>query len=134
LTVPTTDPVPVLVTWDYLLLKSIHVTPGVKKPQARLLCEDDDGGWTTVVRCDDSYLDFLKPYAELLEATEAGLDTEYPVVPVEFSNGKAEFSIQGAQHDYPQLRDQRMSRLQAVRASLAIPTSPPPPPEFSEFG
>ena len=128
----TTDTVPLLVTWDYLLLKAINIAPGVVRPQARLLCEDDDGGWTTVIRCDDSYLDYLKPYAELLEAAEAGLDTEYPVVPVVLSNGRADFSIQGAQYDYPHLLDQRMSRLQAVRASLAIPTSPPP--QFSEFG
>ena len=130
MTVSTTDPVPELVTWDYLLLKAINVTPGVVRPQARLLCEDDDGGWTTVIRCDDSYLDYIKPYAELLEAAEAGLDTEYPVVTVEYSNGRAEFSIQGAQYDYPHLRDQRMSRLQrAIRSALTIPTKPD-----SEFG
>lgn len=130
MTVSTTDPFPELVTWDYLLLKAVQVTAGVKKPQARLLCEDDEGGWTTVIRCDDSYLDYLKPYAELLEAAEAGLDTEYPVVPVEFRKGKAQFSIQGAQYDYPHLRDQRMSRLQhALRSALAIPTKPD-----SEFG
>lgn len=132
MTISANEHPPIPITWDYLLLKAVHVTSGVLKPQARLLCEDDEGGWTTVVRCDDSYLDYLKPYAELLEAAEAGLDTEYPVVPVEFRNGRADFSIQGAQYDYPQLRDQRMSRLQAVRASLAIPTSPPP--RFSEFG
>ena len=125
MTVSANEHTPIPITWEYRLLKAVHVTPGVKKPQARLLCEDDEGGWTTVVRCDDSYLDYLKPYAELLEATEAGLDTEYPVVPVEFASGRGEFSIQGAQYDYPQLRDQRLSRLQrAIRSALTIPEKP----------
>lgn len=129
MTVFANEPIPIPVTWEYRLLKAIHVSPGVMRPQARLLCEDDDGGWTCIIRCNDSYLEYLKPYAELLEAAKAGLDTEYPVVPVEFDSGRGEFSIQGAQIDYPHLRDHRFSRLQAVRSALRIPKK-----SDSEFG
>jgi hypothetical protein len=122
LTISATDVIPI--SWDYLVLKAIHVSPGVMRPQTRLICEDDDGGWTSVIRCDDSFAEYLNPYAELLNAAEAGLDTEYPVVPVEFKNGKGEFSIQGAELDYPHLRDTRLNRLRAIRSALTIPEKP----------
>ena len=128
MTVPANKTTQIPITWDYLLLKEIHVTPGVVKPQAHLHCLDEAGGWITVVRCNDSFLEYLKPYAALLEAAEAGLDTEFPVVPVEFRNGSAVFSSRGAEMDYPELRDRRRSRLQALPGAMT------PPPAGSELG
>lgn len=124
LNIPANEPNQVPITWYYLRLQAIVVTPGVCKPQANLHCLEEEGGWITRVRCDDSFLEYLKPYAELLEAAEAGLDTEFPVVPVEFHHGRAMFSTRGAEMDYPELRDRRRSRLPALPGAMT------PPPEF----
>lgn len=106
--------------WEYLPLKDIEVVPGLVRPQARLLCEEDEGGWLNSVVCDDHYLFYLAPYQTLLsDWLEDANSVERPVVPIERSGGRLYFSLSGAEHDYPELRLERACRLATSLLALA---------------
>lgn len=99
------------ITWEYLPLLDIEVTPGVARDQARLLCEEDEGGWMSSAICDDTYLFYLEPYAALLsDWLQDKSAMERPVVPVYRSEGRLYFCLTGAEHDYPELRYERTHR------------------------
>lgn len=98
------SPVPDEIKWEYRVLKAIEVSSA----GARLVCQDDDGGWTFHVYCDDFWLLYLEPYAELLLASKQDLSVETPHVPVYAdANGRFHFCPNGAEADYPYLRLER---------------------------
>lgn len=108
------------ISWEYLPLKDIEITPGLVRQQARLLCEEDEGGWMNTVVCDDHYLFYLAPYQRLLsDWLEDDSSAERPVVPVERSGGRLYFSLSGAEHDYPELRLERVRRLTSSLLALS---------------
>jgi hypothetical protein len=106
---PSTSPA---ITWEYLPLLDIEVTSGLVRPQARLLCEEDEGGWMSAVFCDDSHLFYLEPYAALLhDWRQDNTAVERPVIPIYRSEGRLYLSLSGAELDYPELREERQRRL-----------------------
>jgi hypothetical protein len=108
------------ISWEYVPLKDIEITPGLVRQQARLLCEDDEGGWMSTVVCDDHYLFYLAPYQRLLsDWLDDASSVERPVIPIERSAGRLYFSLAGAEHDYPELRLERARRLTASFMALS---------------
>lgn len=102
---------PPTISWEYVPLLDIEVTTGVARDQARLLCEEDEGGWMSSVCCNDTYLFYLTPYADLLSAwLQDKSAVERPVVPIYRSGGRLYFSLSGAEHDYPELLHERARR------------------------
>lgn len=106
--------------WEYLPLKAVEITPGLVRPQARLLCEEDEGGWMNTVICDDHYLFYLAPYQRLLnDWLNDASSVERPVIPIVRSGGRLYFSLSGAEHDYPELRLERVRRLTSSLLALS---------------
>ncbi len=92
------------ISWEYLPLQSIEITPGVAAPRIRLTCTEEEGGPQFQVHCDEMAVDALAPYADLLRAwREDPYGTETPVIPVHCASGRYYFSVQGAFYDYPEL-------------------------------
>lgn len=96
------------VTWEYVVLHSIELRRGAGGLTVRLICQDDAGGWTYAVHCDECRILYLDPYAQLLLASRTDLSVETPQVPVyRDSNGRLHLDLRGAEADYPYLRLER---------------------------
>lgn len=97
--------------WEYKPLHDIEILGDGNERFARLICEDDEGGDMFVITCNSRHFRHLEPYAAALQDWKADhFAHETPVIPITYgASGQARFSLDGAEHDHPDLTKRQVN-------------------------